>query len=85
MRNCYNALPDAGKVILVEAVLPDTPHSDLLSKIGFQSDMSMMTINPGGRERAKKEFQALAKEAGFTAIKLVCRVYSDWVIELYKN
>ncbi|KAL3531119.1 hypothetical protein ACH5RR_010441 [Cinchona calisaya] len=85
LENCFKASPDHGKVILVEAVLPETPDPDLLSKVGFQSDMSMMAINPGGKERTEKEFEALAKEAGFTAIKLMCRAYSDWVIELYKN
>ncbi|KAL2558141.1 Flavone 3'-O-methyltransferase 1 [Forsythia ovata] len=85
LKNCWKALPETGKVILVDAVLPEYPETDLLSKMGFHYDMAMMTISPGGKERTKEELEKLAKSAGFTDLKLICRVYCDWIIELYKN
>lgn len=86
LKNCYKALPETSKVIVVESILPETPEDGhILAKIGFQSDMSMMSINPGGKERTHKEFELVAKQAGFTSIQPICRAYSDWVIEFYKN
>lgn len=85
LKNCWKAISETGKVILVDAVLPEYPENDLISKIGFNADMAMMTINIGGKERTKEEFENLAKRAGFTHLKLISRVYRDWIIELYKN
>ncbi|KAK2984341.1 hypothetical protein RJ640_026965 [Escallonia rubra] len=31
--------------------------------------MAMLTLNPGGKERTEKEFEALARGAGFAASK----------------
>ncbi|KAK9233151.1 hypothetical protein WN943_023400 [Citrus x changshan-huyou] len=51
LKNCYDALPESGKVIV---------------------------------ERTIEELKALATKAGFTAVKLVCRAYCFWLVELYK-
>ncbi|KAK2638302.1 hypothetical protein Ddye_026097 [Dipteronia dyeriana] len=39
---------------------------------------------PGAKERTKEEFRALAAAAGFSSLKIVCRVYCYWVFELHK-
>nr|AOZ21154.1 caffeic acid OMT-like protein [Rauvolfia serpentina] len=85
LKNCYEALPESGKLIVIELVLPETPNSDPLSKIGYQFDMNMMSVNLGGKERTEKEFEDLAKQSGFASIKLICRAGCDWVIEFYKD
>ncbi|KAL2488069.1 Flavone 3'-O-methyltransferase 1 [Forsythia ovata] len=85
LKNCWKALPETGKVILVDGVLPVYPETDLVSKICFHSDVAMMTVNPGGKERTKDEIEKLAKSAGFADLKLICLVNCDWIIELYKN
>ncbi|KAH7864724.1 hypothetical protein Vadar_033077 [Vaccinium darrowii] len=82
LNNCWNALPESGKVIIVESILPENPQdNDPISRIGFTVDMITWTMNPGGKERTEKEFDALAKATGFAAWKPTCRAASNWVIE----
>ncbi|KAL2249110.1 UNVERIFIED_CONTAM: Caffeic acid 3-O-methyltransferase [Sesamum indicum] len=84
LKNCYVAIPENGKVIIAERILSEAPHSDPLASIGFTVDLLMLAYNPGGKERTEKEFQALAKEAGFRQFHKVCCAFSIWIIELHK-
>ncbi|KAF7123144.1 hypothetical protein RHSIM_Rhsim12G0187000 [Rhododendron simsii] len=84
LKNCYEALPDNGKIIVVEGILPVIPDSSAATKGIFQLDLVMMTQNPGGKERTKQEFVALATGAGFSGIRLECFVCNFWVMEFYK-
>nr|GEV30595.1 caffeic acid 3-O-methyltransferase-like [Tanacetum cinerariifolium] len=65
LKNCYKALPENGKVIIVEAVLPFLPETSNSVKVSTQMDALMMTQSPGGKERTEDEFLALAKSGGF--------------------
>ncbi|XVF37863.1 hypothetical protein REPUB_Repub20aG0047600 [Reevesia pubescens] len=84
LKNCYKALPDNGKVIAVERILPVFPKTTPSAKANFQADLIMMTQNQGGKERTKEEFMALATGAGFTSVKFVCFVCDNWIMEFYK-
>ncbi|XP_076960892.1 caffeic acid 3-O-methyltransferase-like [Bidens hawaiensis] len=89
LKNCWAALPESGKVVVVEAIIPD-PESDIsdsdeVSKIAVDTDIIMLIANPGGKERTAKEFNLLANEAGFTSKKIVCQVASFKIMEFYKN
>ncbi|KAK6931671.1 Plant methyltransferase dimerization [Dillenia turbinata] len=84
LTNCYDALPEYGKVIVVESVAPEYPQSDVFSKYLFQIDMGMLCLHPVGKERTWKEFESLARGAGFASSKLICRAYTHWIIEFYK-
>jgi hypothetical protein len=66
LRNCHQALPENGKLILVEAVVPSTnePH---FSKF---IDLNMLVMT-GGRERTAEEFRALYDAAGFRLTRVV--------------
>ena len=66
LRNCHRALPENGKLILIEAVVPanNEPH---FSKF---IDLNMLVMT-GGRERTEEEFRALYKEAGFRLTRIV--------------
>jgi cyclopropane fatty-acyl-phospholipid synthase-like methyltransferase len=66
LRNCHRALPENGKLILVEAVVPSTnePH---FSKF---IDLNMLVMT-GGRERTAEEFRALYDAAGFRLTRVV--------------
>ncbi|XP_021759294.1 caffeic acid 3-O-methyltransferase-like [Chenopodium quinoa] len=84
LKNCFKALPENGKVIAVEGIMVDKPDTTVSAKVISQRDLLMMTQNPGGKERSKHEFEALAKAAGFATINFVCCVYNLWVMEFYK-
>ncbi|XP_071713442.1 caffeic acid 3-O-methyltransferase-like [Rutidosis leptorrhynchoides] len=84
LKNCYKALPDDGKIISVEAILPFVPNTSPIDKFNMHIDAAMMTHNPGGKERTEDEFLTLAKGAGFTGIKKACFASALWVMEFYK-
>lgn len=77
-------MPDNGKVIVVEVILPFIPNTSSSFKAIAHLDAFMMTQLPGGKERTEDEFRALAKGAGFTGIRKKCFVCNFWVIEFYK-
>ncbi|KAK7338164.1 hypothetical protein VNO77_18764 [Canavalia gladiata] len=84
LKNCYNAIPDDGKVIVVEVILPILPETNAGWKAGSQIDVLMMTQNPGGKERSEQEFSELATAAGFSGIRYECYVRTFWVMEFFK-
>ncbi|KAK6272650.1 hypothetical protein POUND7_009733 [Theobroma cacao] len=84
LKNCYNAIPDDGKVIVVDAVLPIVPEANAFVRGTSMMDVLMMTQNPGGKERTKPEFEALATKAGFAGIRYECSVCNFWVMEFFK-
>ncbi|XP_017982533.1 PREDICTED: caffeic acid 3-O-methyltransferase isoform X1 [Theobroma cacao] len=84
LKNCYKAIPDDGKVIVIDSVLPVLPESNAASKANSELDVVMMTQNPGGKERTKPELEALATMAGFSGIRYECFVCNCWVMEFFK-
>lgn len=85
LENCYEALPNNGKVIIVETVIPESPDSNLLVKTVYQFDLFMVNLNETGKERTEKEFASLANGAGFSRVRVACHAYSFPVVELYKS
>ncbi|KAL2893440.1 Caffeic acid 3-O-methyltransferase [Bienertia sinuspersici] len=84
LKNCYKALPEDGKIIVVEGLVNDEPQMTTFARAISQVDVLMMTQTPGGKERSKREFEALAKGAGFSGIDFTCCVHRFWVMEFYK-
>ncbi|KAK7837296.1 flavone 3'-o-methyltransferase 1 [Quercus suber] len=84
LKNCYNAIPNDGKVIVVEAVIPTIPNVSTSMKSTYQMDLFLMTQCTGGKERTKEEFVALATMAGFSGIKFECSVCDFCVMEFFK-
>ncbi|XP_047337522.1 caffeic acid 3-O-methyltransferase-like [Impatiens glandulifera] len=85
LKNCYDALPANGKVIVAECILPIAPDTSLSTKNVVHIDVIMLAHNPGGKERTKDEFEALAKGAGFQGFSVICCAYNTYVIEFSKN
>ncbi|XP_010473409.1 PREDICTED: flavone 3'-O-methyltransferase 1-like [Camelina sativa] len=85
LKNCYDALPENGKVIVAECVLPDTLDSSLMTKQALHVDCIMLAHSRGGIERTEKEFEVLAKGSGFHAIKVVCNAFGIHIIEFLKK
>ncbi|KAL3653727.1 Caffeic acid 3-O-methyltransferase 1 [Castilleja foliolosa] len=64
--------------------MPEIPDTGLETQNVAHVDVIMLAHNPGGKERTEKEFQALAKGAGFKEFHKVCCVYNTWIMELRK-
>ncbi|XP_010541800.1 PREDICTED: indole glucosinolate O-methyltransferase 4-like [Tarenaya hassleriana] len=85
LKNCWRALPEKGKVILIEMVTPEEPRGgDVRSNITFDFDMLMLSQCSGGKERTKAEFQDLALASGFTRCHFMSCASPYWVIEFHK-
>ncbi|KAE8722088.1 Caffeic acid 3-O-methyltransferase 1 [Hibiscus syriacus] len=84
LKNCYKAIPENGKVIVAEPVVPAMPESTPFLKVAFLHDVLMMAQFAGGEERSKEKLVALATEAGFKSVKFDCCVVNVWIMEFYK-
>ena len=84
-KNCYNALPENGKVIVADCILPEAPDTSLASKGVIHMDVIMLAHNPDGKERTEKEFEALAKGAGFKGFKVFNNAFNTFVMEFLKK
>jgi hypothetical protein len=63
-------MPAAGKLLLVEGVLPTRMQRSPWHQIIAGSDVNMM-VNIGGRERTEAEFRTLFETAGFHLTRIV--------------
>jgi hypothetical protein len=66
LRHCRASVPAAGRLLVMEFVLPDIvpgPVPELVAR--FMSDLNMMAVT-GGRERSEREWRILLEEAGFS-------------------
>lgn len=85
LKNCFEALPDGGKLMIVELVIPDIPDTSITNRSIFQFDLFLTTmINIRGKERTVGEFQALAKAAGFSGIQAAIPAYDITLLEFQK-
>lgn len=84
LKNCYEALPDNGKVIVAECMLPEAPDSTAATQNVVHIDVIMLAHNPGGKERTEKDFEALAKGAGFKGFRKAACALNTWVMEFSK-
>ncbi|KAJ3690538.1 hypothetical protein LUZ61_019702 [Rhynchospora tenuis] len=82
LKNCYKALPENGKVIMFDSIIPMKP--DATARGAFHGDLLMLVYNPGGKERTEKEFRSLAEGAGFSGFKTTYAYANIWAIEVTK-
>ena len=80
LKNCHRAMPETGKLLLVEMVVPpgNEPH---FAKI---QDLEMM-LSPGGLERTAEEFRQLFAAAGFELTRIIPTASPMSVIEGVKT
>ncbi|MED6109857.1 hypothetical protein PIB30_037425 [Stylosanthes scabra] len=85
LRNCYEALPQDGKVIVLDFIMPEIPNSSSASKHACDMDYLMFIIH-GGKERTQKEFERLCINSGFSRFQLACptSLTAFGVMEFYK-
>ncbi|MFD9203851.1 methyltransferase, partial [Streptomyces anthocyanicus] len=78
LRNVRAAIPDSGRVLVLERVLPPqvTPGSRQ-DATTFLLDLHMMVVT-GGKERTEQEYRALLEAAGFSLDRTVALPDSDF-------
>ncbi|PPR98579.1 hypothetical protein GOBAR_AA22088 [Gossypium barbadense] len=57
---CYEDVPDNGKMIVADSILPDYTDPSLATKVVGLFDCTLWATNHGRKERTEKEFEALA-------------------------
>ncbi|KAJ8432326.1 hypothetical protein Cgig2_032333 [Carnegiea gigantea] len=85
LKNCYAALPDHGKVIICDFILPKTSKSGYAANMLLNLDAVLLSSLVGAKIRTKEEFEALAKGAGFEGFKMACSSDAFVVIEFLKK
>jgi orsellinic acid C2-O-methyltransferase len=77
LRNCHDAMPDGGRLLLIEHVLPARLDTSASHRAIAHDDLAMM-LGPGGKERNEYEFCELLQCAGFalTGVKPIRQGYS---------
>ncbi|CAN6252751.1 unnamed protein product [Urochloa humidicola] len=72
LRNCHGALPDGGKVIACEPVVPEETDTSTRTRALLENDIFVMTTyRTQGRERSEEEFRQLGLAAGFTGFRAI--------------
>jgi SAM-dependent methyltransferase len=61
LTSCRNAMTKHGRVLIIERLIPDNPAEALPVLL---SDINMLVLSPGGRERTKTEYRTLLQAAG---------------------
>ncbi|KAH7690788.1 O-methyltransferase COMT-type protein [Dioscorea alata] len=80
LKNCWKALSDNGKMIIIECAIPKNIEK---AKRALHFDINMLIFSIG-KERTEEEYQFLAEESGFSRGKIVCDIYNFSVMEFYK-
>jgi hypothetical protein len=70
LKNCRAAMPEKGKLLLIERVLPARLGDSIRAHHAFMSDLNML-VNSGGQERTETEHCALLEAAGFRVTSVV--------------
>lgn len=69
LRNCREALPRNGRLLLVERLMPEKPTATEEDKAHAMSDLNMMR-GPGGAERTERQYRELIEQSGFALAKV---------------
>jgi ubiquinone/menaquinone biosynthesis C-methylase UbiE len=64
LRNCRRALPNSGKLLLVERLMPETLAMSDEHRAHAMSDLNMLR-GPGGCERTEGQYRELLRQSGF--------------------
>ncbi|MED6217067.1 hypothetical protein PIB30_014270 [Stylosanthes scabra] len=74
LSNCYKSLPQNGKVIVVDFIMPEVIQTTEADKMVTSFDNLMFLDS--GRERTMKEFQGLCIKSGFSNFQVACQALS---------
>jgi hypothetical protein len=68
LRCCRRCMPRDARLLLVERKLPEFADHDGSAET-FMTDLEMLVMSPGGRERTETEFRKLLRDAGFNYLQ----------------
>ncbi|KAI9116721.1 hypothetical protein K1719_012379 [Acacia pycnantha] len=74
LKKCHESLPEKGKVMVVEFIMPEANMATEEAK--YVSILDNLMFLHDGRERTEKEFESLCKNSGFSSFKVACRAFS---------
>jgi SAM-dependent methyltransferase len=66
LRNCRQAIPDGGRLLVLEMIVPDGPEPHFSKLLDLE-----MLVQLGGRERTLGEYRGLLAAAGFDMAEIV--------------
>lgn len=70
LQNCYKALPENGKMIICEPVLPEITDESHRTRALLGGDIFIMTMyRTKGKHRTEQQFKHLGMSAGFTRFR----------------
>ncbi len=64
LTHCREVLPPAGRVLIVEPVLPEVVDTESAG-LTYLTDLNML-VNVGGRERTRADFEDVCRRAGLS-------------------
>lgn len=82
LKNCRNAIPKTGKVIIIEVVLEPDGYAPF-DHMAVVYDLCMMAYNDAGKERTESEWKELLYKGGFTHCNVIRTQALTAVIEGY--
>ncbi|KAG4127110.1 hypothetical protein ERO13_D10G199000v2 [Gossypium hirsutum] len=84
LKNCYEALEEKGKVIVISYMMFEEAEGSNAAKFLYQMDLYMATKFVA-KQRTEKQFKSMAMDAGFSSFQLKCLVFNVVaVMELHK-
>ncbi|XP_015898579.1 nicotinate N-methyltransferase 1 [Ziziphus jujuba] len=85
MQNCNKALPEGGKLIACEPVLPKETDDSHRTRALLEGDIFVMTVyRAKGKHRTEEEFRRLGLSSGFPNFRAVYIDYFYTVLEFQK-
>ncbi|KAL0361404.1 UNVERIFIED_CONTAM: Caffeic acid 3-O-methyltransferase [Sesamum radiatum] len=70
LKNCSDALPSGGKLVICDPLLPNHTDESRRSRAILEADIYIMTMyRTKGKHRTETEYRALGTAAGFTNLK----------------
>jgi orsellinic acid C2-O-methyltransferase len=67
---CRRHMPPDGRLLVIERQIPERAEAGI-SREAFMTDLEMLVMTPGGRERTETELRALFAAAGFRPVRTV--------------
>jgi hypothetical protein len=70
LRNSRRALPQNGRLILIERIMPERVQTSALDQAAALADLNML-VQTGGAERTEAEYRTLLEKAGFRLERVI--------------